>query len=148
LVSIPLIAGEFYLTAKSSADTGIIASLLLHGQPPFHVTYMMKHESDPWLSLEEHFSGSRGKILLQPEERGRYQYLFTKISDAHYKNVDIIGTEKIEQTVRPLALAQFARSAAGKAGNLEVSSCEGTSVEVDVELKVPLVIRSIKLTIK
>jgi nucleoporin POM152 len=100
---------------------------------------MMKYESEQWISLEEQFTSSRGKIQLQPEERGRYQYLFTKISDAHYKNVDIIGAELVEQTVRPLALAQFTRLAMGRNGRLEVSSCEGTSVEVDVELKVRLI---------
>jgi hypothetical protein len=132
------------LTWISSADTGIVASLLLHGQPPFQVTYMMKHESNPWVSMDEHFTSSRGKILMQPEERGRYQYLFTKISDAFYKDIGIVGTEKIEQIVRPLASAHFARPASGRKNRLEVSSCEGSSVNIDVDLKVHYRFKSVR----
>lgn len=100
------------------------------------VTYMMKYESEPWETRQKRFTSSRGEILLQPENQGRYQYLFTKIGDEYYQDVEISGAEKIEQTVRPLASAQFSRSNTAEDGRLELNSCGGSHVEFDLDLKV------------
>jgi hypothetical protein len=82
------------------------------------------------------FRTSRGEILLQPEERGRYQYIFTRISDHFYKDVDIVGAEKIERTVRPLASATFVSPGALRKNPRKIISCGGDFVEVEVEFKV------------
>jgi hypothetical protein len=57
------------------------------------------------------------------------------MTDAYYRDVPISYAETMEQTVRPLAFAQF-RRAGGSGGRMNVNSCSGSFVEVEVEFKV------------
>ncbi|KZT44453.1 hypothetical protein SISSUDRAFT_1038969 [Sistotremastrum suecicum HHB10207 ss-3] len=123
---------------ECSGDTGVTASLLLHGQPPFELSYTTRHNTKAARVQKQTFSSARGEITLQPEESGHYEYSFTKISDANYKNVPFDSPEKITQTVRPLAVAHFVHptpNTAGRNSGIQVNSCEGSSVNIGIDLK-------------
>ena len=78
------------------------------------------------------FQGSRGEITLQPESSGNYTYKFMSISDANYQRVKFDGPS-IDQVVHPLASASFANMASGRKS---INSCSGSTVDVDVDLRV------------
>ena len=78
------------------------------------------------------FQGSRGEIILQPPESGTYTYKFTSLSDANYKRIDLEGPV-IQQKVHPLASASFVNH-----GGKLINSCSGSTVDVDVDLRVSL----------
>ncbi|KAH7916469.1 hypothetical protein BJ138DRAFT_475130 [Hygrophoropsis aurantiaca] len=117
---------------ECSGDTGVAASLVLHGTPPFQVYYRTQRDASHPRELAKTFSSSRGELTLQPEHSGHYIYTFVQISDANYKKVTLDGPT-IEQIVHPLAAADFT-NAAGRARK-SVSSCEGGTVSVEVDLR-------------
>ncbi|KAH7930605.1 hypothetical protein BV22DRAFT_1191200 [Leucogyrophana mollusca] len=117
---------------ECSGDTGVSASLVLHGTPPFQVYYRTQRDASSPRELFKTFSGSRGELTLQPEHSGHYVYTFVQLSDVNYKKVALDGPT-IEQIVHPLAAADFA-NAAGKSRKT-VSSCEGGTVSVEVDLR-------------
>jgi nucleoporin POM152 len=113
-----------------------LASLILHGTPPFVVYYRTQQDKEPARELSKTFPGSRGELSLQPERSGHYSYSFIQISDANYKKVELQGPS-IDQVVHPLAAAEFASGQAGSMRNKRVlSSCSGDTVDVDVDLRV------------
>ncbi|KII93596.1 hypothetical protein PLICRDRAFT_49632 [Plicaturopsis crispa FD-325 SS-3] len=116
---------------ECSGDTGVSATLVLHGTPPFHVTYLTQRDTSPARARSQTFASSRGEFSVQPDRSGHYVYTFTHVSDAHYQRV-ALGGPTIEQVVHPLATAEFGR---GGRGGRVISSCEGGVVDVDVELK-------------
>lgn len=120
----------------SSGDTGVSASLVLHGTPPFQVYYRMQRDKEPPRDMVKTFATSRGDFTLQPDQSGFYSFSFTQLSDANYKKVDLKGPS-IDQVIHPLASADFAHTGGvmGK-GKKSISSCGGSSVDVDVDLKV------------
>ncbi|KAG7099638.1 hypothetical protein E1B28_001464 [Marasmius oreades] len=120
---------------ECSGDTGVSASLVLHGAPPFYVYYQIQKDSEPAIERSKTFPTSRGEFTLQPEHSGHYTFTFTKISDANYKKVDLNGPT-IDQIVHPPASADFiTRGDAGGRQKKAISSCEGNLVDVDVELR-------------
>lgn len=119
---------------NSSGDTGVSASLTLRGTPPFQVYYRMQRDNEPTLEKSEIFATSRGEITLQPDRSGHYTFTFTQLSDAHYKKVELNGPS-IDQVIHPLAGADFITTT--QTGNRRrISSCEGETISVDVDLKV------------
>ncbi|ESK90932.1 nucleoporin [Moniliophthora roreri MCA 2997] len=120
---------------ECSGDTGVSASLVLHGTPPFHVYYREQKDSEPARELTKTFGTSRGELTIQPEHSGHYTFTFTQISDANYKKVELKGPT-IDQIIHPPASAEFANTDnyAGRKKK-EISSCEGNSVDVDVDLR-------------
>jgi nucleoporin POM152 len=114
----------------------VSAALIFHGTPPFHVYYRTQKDNENSRELSKTFPSSRGELTLQPERSGHYTYSFVQMSDANYKKVELHGPS-IDQVVHPLAAAEFASGQAGTGRNKRVmSSCSGSMVDVDVELKV------------
>jgi len=115
----------------SSGDTGVSASLVLHGQAPFRVYYTEQRDDQPPLERSMVFSHSRGELAMQPDKSGHYIFTFVSISDSNYAKVKLDGPI-IDQVVHPLVSVEFAGSASKKT----ISSCAGDTVPVDLELKV------------
>lgn len=116
----------------SSGDTGVSASLILYGTPPFQVYYRMQRDNEPPLERSQTFANSRGEFTLQPEKSGHYVFTFMSMSDANYRKVELNGPS-IDQVVHPLATADFAESMTKRK---TVSSCAGDTVSVDIDLRV------------
>ncbi|KDQ63216.1 hypothetical protein JAAARDRAFT_119663 [Jaapia argillacea MUCL 33604] len=119
---------------ECSGDTGVSASLVIHGTPPFQVYYRTQRDNEPARELVKTFQTSRGEITLQPERSGHYVYTFLQLSDANYKKVDLKGPS-IDQIVHPLASADFAQTGTAGRGKKMISSCSGSTVPVDVEFR-------------
>lgn len=115
---------------ECSGDTGVSASLVMHGTPPFQVYYRTQRDAEPPRDLFKTFTSSRGELTLQPEDSGHYYYTFVQLSDAYYKKVALDGPN-IDQIVHPLAAADFV----GGRGRRVVSSCEGVTVGIEVDLR-------------
>ncbi|KAG2155546.1 hypothetical protein DEU56DRAFT_767978 [Suillus clintonianus] len=115
---------------ECSGDTGVSASLVIHGTPPFQVYYRTQRDAESPRDLFKTFTSSRGELTLQPEHSGHYHYTFLQLSDAYYKKVALDGPS-IDQIVHPLAAADFV---AGR-GRRVVSSCEGATVDIEVDLR-------------
>jgi nucleoporin POM152 len=126
---------ELIVLFRSSGDTGVSASLVLHGTPPFHVYYRTQRDKEPEEEGVKTFSSSRGEITLQPLWSGHYVYTFLRLSDANYQRVELNGPT-ISQVVHPLASAEFAY---GETKRM-INSCSGNIVNVDVLLRVCLVV--------
>ncbi|KAF8634926.1 hypothetical protein AX15_000665 [Amanita polypyramis BW_CC] len=113
---------------ECSGDTGVLATLVLRGTPPFLVYYRMQRDNEPPRELSKTFTSARGELTLQPDRSGHYTFTFVQLSDANYNRVELKGPS-IEQVVHPLATADFAAS------QRIISSCLGSTVDVNVELK-------------
>lgn len=119
----------------SSGDTGVSATLVLRGTPPFLVYYRMQRDDEPPRELHKTFAGARGELTLQPDRSGHYTFTFVQLSDANYKRVELTGPT-IEQVVHPLATADFALKQEYGKGKRTISSCSGNTVSADVDMKV------------
>ena len=120
----------------SSGDTGVTASLVLHGQPPFQVHYQQRRNSEPVENVVSTFHGSRGEITVQPENPGNYTYTFVSLSDANYKKVKLNGPS-INQLVHPQASVAFSGlGPRGKAAKKTLNSCAGDTIDIGIDLQV------------
>ncbi|GLB35866.1 putative nucleoporin pom152 [Lyophyllum shimeji] len=117
---------------ECSGDTGVSASLVLYGTPPFQVYYTVQRDNEPPRELSKTFASSRGELTLQPERSGHYKFTFTRLSDTNYKQVELKGPS-IDQVIHPLAAADFVTAQAGT--KRRISSCDGGDVSVDVDLR-------------
>ncbi|KAI0785502.1 hypothetical protein BC629DRAFT_1593962 [Irpex lacteus] len=139
---VPTAEIEWKKIHECSGDTGVSASLVLHGTPPFHVYYTsQKDKSSPPREDVKVFPSSRGEFTIQPERSGHYIFRFTQLSDANYKKVPLDGPS-IDQVVHPPASADFAHNVnvgrpgmGGRGGRKKISTCEGNKVDVEVDLK-------------
>ncbi|KAJ7161436.1 hypothetical protein C8R43DRAFT_1095699 [Mycena crocata] len=114
---------------ECSGDTGVSASLVLHGTPPFQVYYTIQRDSESPREVAKTFPTSRGELPIQPAQAGHYTFSFVRISDANYRRVELNGPS-IDQAIHPLASAAFA----GPQKRM-LSSCAGNLVDIDVELR-------------
>lgn len=130
----------------SSGDTGVSASLILHGTPPFQVYYRTQRDNEVPRDLVKTFTSSRGIITLQPEHSGHYFYTFLQLSDANYKKVLLDGPG-IDQVVHPLAAADFVLETPGQNKKV-LSSCSGSIIDVDVDLRVSECLVTVRHSIK
>ncbi|KAF8336634.1 uncharacterized protein EI90DRAFT_3046569 [Cantharellus anzutake] len=125
---------------ECSSDTGVSATALLHGTPPFVLVYTEKHDKNPPKTLVKTFNSARGEIVLKPERSGSYTYTFIHISDRNYQRVPIAGTPSTTRHVHPLASANFVRGVGGGGmtkpadSRIHTSNCEGDFVEVSLDL--------------
>ncbi|KAI0699371.1 hypothetical protein C8T65DRAFT_581174 [Cerioporus squamosus] len=119
---------------ECSGDIGVSASLVLHGTPPFQVYYRSQRDAESPRELAKTFSTSRGELTIQPDRSGHYSFKIHQISDANYKKVDLKGSA-IELDVHPPPSADFVGLAHGARGKKSISSCSGSIVNVDVELR-------------
>ena len=127
--------GRPLISPNSSGDTGVAASLVLHGTPPFHVYYQIQRDREPARERVKTFHDSRGEMTLQPSQSGHYVYSFSHLSDANYNKVELRGPT-IDQIVHPLASASFAGSSGRD--RMVINSCSENSVEVEVNLGVSI----------
>ncbi|KAJ7070896.1 hypothetical protein C8F01DRAFT_1206549 [Mycena amicta] len=125
----PMAEIEWKKIHECSGDTGVSASLVLHGVPPFQAYYTIQQDAEPSREISKTFSTTRGELLIQPSQAGHYKFAFTYISDFNYRRIELKGPS-IEQTIHPLASAAFASP-----GRRTLSSCAGNSVDIDVELQ-------------
>lgn len=131
----------------SSGDTGVSASLVLHGTPPFQVYYRVQRDKEPPTELSKTFATSRGELVIQPERSGHYIFTFVRMSDTNYKKVELKGPS-IDQVIHPPAAADFANRHAGSGSNKRmISSCEGNLVNVQVDLRVSIVVEKVSLNL-
>ncbi|KAI9068689.1 hypothetical protein FKP32DRAFT_1587461 [Trametes sanguinea] len=119
---------------ECSGDTGVTASLVLHGTPPFQVYYRSQRDNEPPRELSKTFPSSRGEFTVQPERSGHYTFKFTQLSDANYKKIDLKGPA-IELDVHPPPSADFVSNAHGGRGRKSINSCSGSMIDVDVEVR-------------
>ncbi|KAF7968974.1 hypothetical protein HWV62_28777 [Athelia sp. TMB] len=119
---------------ECSGDTGVSASLTLHGSPPFQVYYRTQRDNEQARDLVKTFPNSRGELTLQPERSGHYAYTFLSMSDSNYKKVELNGPS-IDQIVHPLAAAEFVNAGHGARSKKMINSCSGNLVDVEVELR-------------
>jgi hypothetical protein len=120
--------------SSSSGDTGVSASIVLHGAPPFQVFYRTQRDQEQPREQVKTIYGSRGDLKLQPEHSGHYVYTFVSLSDANYKKIPL-GGPSIEQSVHPLASVDFSHKEQG-GRQKQINSCSGSTVDIDIELKV------------
>ncbi|KAF5312593.1 hypothetical protein D9619_002792 [Psilocybe cf. subviscida] len=139
---------------ECSGDTGVSASLVLYGTPPFQIYYRMQRKSSATDSSNHHhgdggsesrelaktFTSARGELVLQPPRSGKYMFSIVAVSDANYKKVEIKGPS-IDQEIHPLAAAEFvgaggdsSSSGGGGRGKKIMSMCMGESVDVSLAL--------------
>ncbi|KAK7058444.1 hypothetical protein VNI00_002078 [Paramarasmius palmivorus] len=132
---IPTAEIEWKKIHECSGDTGVSASLVLHGAPPFTVYYREQKDSEPPREIPKTFATSRGELTIQPERSGHYTFTFTQISDANYKKVELKGPT-IDQIIHPPAHAEFVNAdPVGGRKKKGISSCEGDIIDVDVDLR-------------
>ncbi|KAH8835558.1 hypothetical protein DL96DRAFT_1666285 [Flagelloscypha sp. PMI_526] len=122
---------EWQKIHECSGDTGVSASLVMHGTPPFILYYRMQRDKQPPRDLSKTFPSSRGELTIQPQDDGHFVFSITQLSDANYQRV-AINAPSIDQVIHPLASAEFVQSGHGRK---RISSCGGNIVEVDVDLK-------------
>ena len=91
---------------NSSGDTGVRAGLLLHGTPPFQVTYQAQKGRGTPRTHTMTFQSSRDEIIIRPPEEGDYTFSITHISDAYYKKEEV-KAKSMKQTIHPVASAEL-----------------------------------------
>ncbi|KAI0347722.1 hypothetical protein BDW22DRAFT_1384582 [Trametopsis cervina] len=131
---IPTAEIEWKKIHECSGDTGVSASLVLHGTPPFQVYYTSQKDKEAPRERAQTFPSSRGELTIQPEHSGHYIFKFVQLSDANYKKVALNGPS-VDQVVHPPASADFAHNSPGSRGRKRISSCSGDKVDVEVDLK-------------
>lgn len=115
----------------SASDTGVTAIALLHGMPPFVLSYTVKHDKSAPKTITKTFNSQRAEIILKPEDSGEYTYTFNSVSDKNYAGIPLKGKPSTTQRVHPLAMAQFGRRA-----RKPIVTCGGDTVGVPVDLRV------------
>ncbi|KAJ3511391.1 hypothetical protein NLJ89_g4128 [Agrocybe chaxingu] len=119
---------------ECSGDTGVSASLILHGTPPFQIYYRIQRDKEPSREISKTYTSSRAELTLQPERSGHYVFTFVAISDANYRKIELQGPS-IDQMIHPVASADFAESHGTGRGKRLVSTCSGDTVDINVELR-------------
>lgn len=122
---------------RSSGDIGVSASLVLHGTPPFQVYYRSQRDSEIPKEHHKTFATSRGELTVQPDRSGHYTFKIYQVSDANYKKVELKAAA-IELDVHPPPSADFVGNSHGGRGKKSISSCSGSNVDVEVELRVSI----------
>ncbi|KAL1708824.1 hypothetical protein EV121DRAFT_196368 [Schizophyllum commune] len=127
----PSVDVEWEKIHECSGDTGVRAGLLLHGTPPFQVTYQAQKGRGTPRTHTMTFQSSRDEIIIRPPEEGDYTFSITHISDAYYKKEEV-KAKSMKQTIHPVASAEFAGSGRRKQ---RLSICEDRTIDVDVHLR-------------
>ncbi|GAA5923031.1 hypothetical protein JCM1841_000288 [Sporobolomyces salmonicolor] len=118
------------------SELGLISTLHLIGTPPFVVHYTLTRLSGPGSPRASRHTKrvlhSRDELRIEPGP-GEWEYRFTRIEDRHYRDVAVPaqGEYARRQKVPEVAVAEWRNAERGKT----VHSCEGESVQVEVELK-------------
>ncbi|KAG6380911.1 hypothetical protein JVT61DRAFT_5303 [Boletus reticuloceps] len=115
---VPTAEIEWKRIHECSGDTGVSASLIFHGTPPFQVYYRTQRDKENPRDLFKAFTSSRGELTLQPEHSE---------SGAQGPSID--------QIVHPLAAADFIPTADVGRSKRMVNSCSGNMVGVEVDLR-------------
>ncbi|GAA5892621.1 hypothetical protein JCM5296_006177 [Sporobolomyces johnsonii] len=118
------------------SELGLISTLHLTGTPPFVVHYTLTRLSGPGSPRSSRHTKrvlhSRDELRIEPGP-GEWEYRFTRIEDRNYRDVAVPakGEYARRQKVPEVAVAEWRNAERGKT----VHSCEGETVQVEVELK-------------
>ncbi|KZV93718.1 hypothetical protein EXIGLDRAFT_767824 [Exidia glandulosa HHB12029] len=113
---------------ECEGDTGLSASLVMHGAPKFIVAYSEQHNGRGTSTKTRTFDASRASFTIKPDRPGSYKYSFLKLSDANYDDVSLNGPT-VELSINPVAGARLIRKK-----DHDVYSCAGSEVEIEVDL--------------
>lgn len=107
---------------------GLRVDLDLVGTPPFTVKYDIR--TDDHIETRTHrVTGLRSQLELIPKEARHYKYLFKSIDDAVYRNVQLLGKDKVlEQEVKPAAKAYILHK------DKAINTCLDSNVDLEIEL--------------
>ncbi|TBU54901.1 hypothetical protein BD310DRAFT_885314 [Dichomitus squalens] len=119
---------------ECSGDIGVSAALVLHGTPPFTVYYRSQRDAENPKEHHKTFTASRGELTVQPDRSGHYTFKIYQVSDANYKKIDLKAAA-IELDVHPPPSADFVGNVHGGRGKKSISSCSGSNVDVEIELR-------------
>ncbi|KAF8807863.1 hypothetical protein BYT27DRAFT_7139354 [Phlegmacium glaucopus] len=119
---------------ECSGDTGVSASLILRGTPPFQLYYHMQRDNEATREISKTFTSSRAELTFQPERSGHYVFAFSSISDANYRKVELQGPS-IDQIIHPLASADFSELHGPGRSKRIISTCSGDTVDIHVDLR-------------
>ena len=115
--------------ACAGDSIGLKVSLDFIGTPPFQVSYNIAREGGGALARVQNFDSMRAHMELKPSDAGRYTYEFFEIMDSVYKKPRPLRTkQKLQQDVKPTALATFASSAPIQ------QACIGEAVALNVDI--------------
>lgn len=115
----------------------MIASLHLTGAPPFAVHYTVTRLSGPGAPRTMHYtrrvSHSRDEFRFDTAP-GDWEYRFTSVTDAFYNKLPLDGGASLvrRQSIPVVGNAKWRDAAHGKT----VHSCEGETVQVEIDLEV------------
>ncbi|KAF9245820.1 hypothetical protein BU15DRAFT_85502 [Melanogaster broomeanus] len=131
--SMPTAEIEWKRIHECSGDTGVSASLILHGAPPFQVYYSTQRDKEKPRELFKTFTSSRGELTLQPEHsRSLLLYLLPAQRCQLSRKSSSMGPVSTRSYIL-WPLADFV-SAGGWAKRV-VNSCSGNMVDIEVDLR-------------
>lgn len=120
-----------------AGPVGVKALAVLSGTPPFRLQYEIRRSGQHPIRQERVIERSREEFEFRPSTEGAVQYRFTGLADANYRGLKLDGPV-FEQTVHPLAKAQFVQASSTphhRNEKLVMRSCEGSQVKADVSLE-------------
>ncbi|KAL8797600.1 MAG: hypothetical protein Q9195_000417 [Heterodermia aff. obscurata] len=101
---------------------GLTIGLELTGTPPFRVSYTVSHDGGKVTPEMKVIPQVHEQIEFRPSVAGRYVYTFTHVSDAVYSTPRFFSGAnhlKVEQEIKPPALARFADSSISRKACIE-----------------------------
>lgn len=108
---------------------GLRVDLDLVGTPPFVVRYDIADDEGHIETRSHTTRGLRSQIELIPKAARRHKYMFKSISDAVYRNIPLMGKDKIlEQEVKPAAEAYVAHP------ERVFNACLDSNIELNIQL--------------
>lgn len=119
------------------SEVGLTASVHLSGLAPFKLHYTLTQTSPHRRSNSQSISlpSAREEFTLRPPGPGEWEYAFTKLEDARYKGAKAVILDSSAPGLRRSQTVQLVAEAEWTERHRTVRSCEGDSLEVELELK-------------
>ncbi|CAO1627290.1 unnamed protein product [Sympodiomycopsis kandeliae] len=117
-----------------AGPVGVKALAVLSGTPPFRLQYEIRRSGQQPIRQDRIIQRTREEFEFRPSTEGAVQYRFTGLADANYRGLKLDGPI-FEQTVHPLAKAQFVQPSSSPSNKMVMRSCEGNQVKADVQLE-------------
>ncbi|SGY16728.1 BQ5605_C012g06967 [Microbotryum silenes-dioicae] len=118
-------------------EVGSIATLHMTGKAPFTIHYELVSAAAPHrpTRMRHRILHARDELRLEPPGPGEWEYRFLRVADANYPDgIDLANddpTYRTKQKIDPISDAAWVNPRERKI----VHSCEGESLEVQVDLK-------------
>jgi len=119
------------------SEVGLTAAVHLSGLPPFKLHYI-RTQTSPHRQSSSHsipLSSTREEFTLRPPGPGEWEYAFTRLEDGRYKGSQAIALNSTAPGMRRSQTVQLVAEAKWTERHRTVRSCEGDSIEVELELK-------------